>query len=114
MPKANASEVQYLAYYAASRPKKLIKVGSYISQRTKKSVGKGRSLGVIVSLDILKILIEKCHANMSLFGLDVLITIRVALDSRDPSVMQNVLYCVCKALAFSIVDVLRRLVLRVQ
>ncbi|CCG84099.1 protein of unknown function [Taphrina deformans PYCC 5710] len=66
----NQSELQYLTYYAASRPKKLIKVGSYLRQRTLKDAYWKRQTEMIVSLDICDALVKKCQTNLNLFAAD--------------------------------------------
>lgn len=83
-PKPNSSELQYLAFYTASRPKKLVKVGRYLQQRTGKDIYWQRQTDVLVTTEICSTLIEKCRANLSLFALPVLELIRSILATREP------------------------------
>lgn len=92
--KPNSSELQYLAYYASSRPKKLIKVGAFIRQKTAKDVYWSRQTDVIVSLEICATLVEKCHANLNLFAEDVLAVIQSATTIGDLTITQSSGQCV--------------------
>ncbi|ORY82157.1 hypothetical protein BCR37DRAFT_380110 [Protomyces lactucae-debilis] len=91
----NSSELQYLAYYASSRPKKLIKVGLYIRQKVVKDVYWNRQTEIIVSLDICAALIEKCHNNLNLFARDVIQVLNsaVTLASKDTAMLDHVASC---------------------
>lgn len=93
--KPNSSELQYLTYYAASRPKKLIKVGAFIHQKTIKDIYWKRQNDVIVSLAICAALIEKCHHNLNLFANNVMDILNDVLRSNDTLQIENTLPCVC-------------------
>jgi hypothetical protein len=95
-PHPNSSELQYLAYYASSRPKKLIKVGLYIRNKVVKDVYWNKQTDVIVSIDICTALVEKCHANLNLFANDVVQVLNAAfaLANKDALILEHAATCV--------------------
>ncbi|BFZ55845.1 plasma membrane localization protein [Savitreella phatthalungensis] len=83
VPRPNNSELQYLTYYASSRPKKLVKVGHYLANKNSKDIYWQRQADVLVTNEICAALIEKCHANLNLFAHQVLQIIHETLATRE-------------------------------
>jgi hypothetical protein len=72
-----------LTYYASSRPKKLVKVGSYIQRKVAKDIYWKRQLDIIVSIEICTALIGRCHANLNLFAANVVAVLQMTADSKN-------------------------------
>ena len=85
----NSSELQYLTFYASSRPKRLVKIGNYLQQKTGKDIYWQRQNDVLVTTDICTALIEKCQANLSLFATPILQIVGAILRAREPSQVER-------------------------
>ncbi|RCH81725.1 plasma membrane localization protein [Rhizopus stolonifer] len=78
-----ASELSYLTFYATSRPAKLTKVGSYIQHKVEKDIRKQRKENNIVSLLILKALIQSCHGDLNMFSKYLIYTFCQLMETQD-------------------------------
>ncbi|ORY95514.1 hypothetical protein BCR43DRAFT_493111 [Syncephalastrum racemosum] len=78
-----SSELSYLTFYASSRPVKLTKVGSFIEKKVEGDIRKSRKQNNIVSLEIIKALIQSCHRDLNLFSKYVVKILSMVLDSKD-------------------------------
>ncbi|KAI8054905.1 hypothetical protein BDF21DRAFT_403980 [Thamnidium elegans] len=78
-----SSELSYLTFYASSRPAKLTKVGSYIQKKVIKDIRKGHKNNNLVSLHILKALIQTCHRDLNIFSKQIVKILSLLLDTRD-------------------------------
>ncbi|KAF2139507.1 uncharacterized protein K452DRAFT_253927 [Aplosporella prunicola CBS 121167] len=81
--KPNSSELSYLLYYASTRRTKLVKVGDFLEKRTGGDVWRSRIGNVLVTLQILNALIEKCPRDIPLYANSVLSILRTVLQSND-------------------------------
>ncbi|KAI8987764.1 hypothetical protein BDF20DRAFT_852105 [Mycotypha africana] len=79
-----SSELSYLTFYASSRPAKLTKVGSYFLTVV---IGFWFFYDLqrqnLVSLRIIKELIQTCHRNLNIFSKNVVRILNEMLDTRD-------------------------------
>ncbi|KAL1923403.1 uncharacterized protein VTP21DRAFT_8383 [Calcarisporiella thermophila] len=78
-----SSELSYLTFYASSRPAKLTKVGRYLEKKVRLSTYKGRIDETLVSLEILKSLVQTCKRDLNLFSKQVVSIIQVVLCTKD-------------------------------
>ncbi|KAI8371233.1 hypothetical protein EDC96DRAFT_86306 [Choanephora cucurbitarum] len=79
----NSSEQSYLLFYASSRPQKLTKVGSFLQKKVARDIRKGRKSHNLVSLHIIKALIQTCHRDLNLFSKYIIAIFSMLLDTRD-------------------------------
>ncbi|KAL9544314.1 hypothetical protein MBANPS3_007690 [Mucor bainieri] len=84
-----SSELSYLTFYASSRPAKLTKVGSFIQKRVEKDIRKGRKSQNIVSLQIIKALIQTCHRDLNIFSKYIVKILSLLLDTRDLEIIDR-------------------------
>ncbi|CAO3598649.1 unnamed protein product [Absidia cylindrospora] len=83
------AELSYLTFYASSRPAKLTKVGTYLCQKVKYDIRKGRKENNKVSLLILKALIQSCNRDLSLFCRSAVVLLIDMLDTRDMDLIDS-------------------------
>ncbi|ORZ18034.1 hypothetical protein BCR42DRAFT_412999 [Absidia repens] len=83
------AELSYLTFYASSRPAKLTKVGTYLCQKVKYDIRKGRKENNKVSLLILKALIQSCNRDLSLFCRSAVVLLTDILDTRDMDLIDS-------------------------
>ncbi|KAK0609825.1 Protein EFR3 [Lasiodiplodia hormozganensis] len=86
--KPNSSELSYLLFYASSRRTKLVKVGDFLDKRTAGDVWRSRIASVLVTLQILQALIEKCPKDIPLYANSVLSVLRTVLRSNDVTMVE--------------------------
>ncbi|KAK8246382.1 hypothetical protein HDK90DRAFT_9241 [Phyllosticta capitalensis] len=86
--KPNSSELSYLLYYASTRRTKLVKVGEFLDKRTAGDVWRRRIGNVLVTLQILKALIEKCPRDIPLYALSLFSILRTVLNSNDITLVE--------------------------
>ncbi|KAI8380718.1 hypothetical protein BD560DRAFT_386912 [Blakeslea trispora] len=79
----HSSEQSYLLFYASSRPQKLTKVGSFLQKKVARDIRKGRKSHNLVSLHIIKALIQTCHRDLNLFSKYIIAIFSMLLDTRD-------------------------------
>ncbi|EPB87379.1 hypothetical protein HMPREF1544_05805 [Mucor circinelloides 1006PhL] len=84
-----SSELSYLTFYASSKPAKLTKVGSFIQKRVEKDIRKGRKSQNIVSLQIIKALIQTCHRDLNIFSKYIVKILSLLLDTRDLEIIDR-------------------------
>lgn len=108
--KPNASELSYLLYYASTRRSKLRKVGAFLEKKTESDVWRLRSgyvssmlrprrLGattdppsrsnVLVTLQILEALIDKCGRDLPLFSSNALRILEIILSAQEVSLIEE-------------------------
>ncbi|ORY90398.1 hypothetical protein BCR43DRAFT_111484 [Syncephalastrum racemosum] len=78
-----SSELSYLTFYASARPAKLTKVGNFLLKKVTHDIARGRKQNNLVSLAILKALIQSCHHDLNLFSKQVVSILNMTLDTRD-------------------------------
>ncbi|KAI7899457.1 uncharacterized protein BX663DRAFT_520974 [Cokeromyces recurvatus] len=78
-----SSDLSYLTFYASSRPAKLTKVGSFLQKKVEKSIRKGRKSQNLVTLHIIKALIQTCHRDLNIFSKYIVKILNQLLDTRD-------------------------------
>lgn len=86
--KPNSSELSYLLFYASSRRTKLVKVGDFLDKRTAGDVWRSRIANVLITLQILQALIEKCPKDIPLYANSVLSVLRTVLRSNDVTMVE--------------------------
>ncbi|KAF2091558.1 hypothetical protein K490DRAFT_19782, partial [Saccharata proteae CBS 121410] len=86
--KPNSSELSYLLYYASTRRSKLVKVGDFLDKRTAGDVWRARIGNVLVTLQILQALIEKCPRDIPLYATSLLNILRTVLCSNDITMVE--------------------------
>ncbi|OLL23357.1 Protein EFR3 [Neolecta irregularis DAH-3] len=79
----NSSELAYLTYYASTRPGKLRKVGGFLERKSVSDLWRRRHGDVLVTIDILSALIDKCHLRLNLFAHNVVNILVMVLGCRD-------------------------------
>ncbi|KAI8065585.1 hypothetical protein BC940DRAFT_303764 [Gongronella butleri] len=90
---SRSSELSYLTFYASSRPVKLTKVGAFLEKKVERDVAKGRKQHNIVSLEILRSLIQACQKDLNLFSKHVVKILIMILDARDRDIQLIDLAC---------------------
>ncbi|KAI8340545.1 hypothetical protein BC941DRAFT_417525 [Chlamydoabsidia padenii] len=90
---SRSSELSYLTFYASSRPVKLTKVGSFIEKKVERDVARGRKQHTIVSLEILRSLIQACHRDLNLFSKYIVKILSMILDTKDKDIQLIDLAC---------------------
>ncbi|ORZ22475.1 hypothetical protein BCR42DRAFT_406264 [Absidia repens] len=83
---SRSSELSYLTFYASSRPVKLTKVGLFLEKKVERDVAKGRKQHNIVSLEILRSLIQACHRDLNLFSKYIVKILSLVLDTKDKDI----------------------------
>ncbi|KAI9277475.1 hypothetical protein BY458DRAFT_505088 [Sporodiniella umbellata] len=78
-----SSELSYLTFYASSRPAKLTKVGAYLQKKVNNDIKKGRKDNNLVSLLILKALIQSCYGDLNIFSKYLISIFCKLLDTKD-------------------------------
>lgn len=86
--KPNPSELSYLLYYAMTRRTKLLKVGLFLEKKVVSDYSHNRTGNLLVSLDIVKGLIEKCSDNLDAFALNLLVIFKHMLMTKDLAICQ--------------------------
>ncbi|KAL1621399.1 plasma membrane localization protein [Neofusicoccum ribis] len=86
--KPNSSELSYLLFYASSRRTKLVKVGDFLDKRTAGDVWRSRIANVLITLQILQALIEKCPKDIPLYANSVISVLRTILRSNDVTMVE--------------------------
>ncbi|ORX50155.1 hypothetical protein DM01DRAFT_1384885 [Hesseltinella vesiculosa] len=80
---SRSSELSYLTFYASSRPVKLTKVGAFLEKKVERDVAKSRKQHNIVSLEILRSLIQACQNNLNLFSKNIVKILTMVLDNKE-------------------------------
>ena len=86
--KPNSSELSYLLYYASTRRSKLQKVGDFLEKKTSTDVHHGRTGEVLITLQIVRALIEKCPRALPLYCHYILSIFSTILKSHDAALVE--------------------------
>ncbi|EEB08983.1 hypothetical protein SJAG_04158 [Schizosaccharomyces japonicus yFS275] len=78
-----SSPLAYLCYYASCNSSKLRKVLAYLEVRTRSDVEKKKKFDTLITLQILKALIEKCNENLPVLAHNTFTILLSCLELKD-------------------------------